>query len=171
MFQVRTVIAALLFVCIGLSANAQKFGYINSAELIEVHPSVESANKMLEEYRNELTKAFEDKVRSFQTKYQIFAQDVQSGTLSKVVAESRQADLAKEQEDLGQEEQKLQLQILQKRESLLQPILNEVDAVIKSIGKEGSYTMIFDTSANGGLIWADESEDLTQQAKDRLIKK
>ena len=156
MFQVRTVITALLFVCLGLSAQAQKFGYINSAQLIEVHPAVEQANKQLETYKNDLTKAFEDKVKAFQTKYQIFAEEVQSGTLSKVVAEGRQADLAKEQEDLGTEEQKLQLQILQKRETLLQPILAEVDNVIKTIGKEGGYTMIFDTSANGGLVWATE---------------
>jgi hypothetical protein len=57
---------------------------------------------------------------------------------------------------------------MQKREQLLQPILNEVDAAIQAIGKDGQYTMIFDTSVSGGLVYAVESDDLMPAAKAKL---
>ncbi len=149
-------------------AHGQKFGYLNTAELIELHPRIDSANKALELYRIEITGAYETKVKSFQAKYQFYIEEMQAGTLSKVSAESRQAELAKQQEELRTEEQQLQFAMMQKREQLLQPILNEVDAAIQAIGKEGQYTMIFDTSVSGGLVYAVESDDLMPAAKSKL---
>lgn len=150
------------------STSAQKFGYLNSAELIEFHPRIDSANQVLETYKDSLAAPYEEQVRAFQSRYQFFVEEMQAGTLSKVTAQNRQAELAKEQEDLKAIDSQLQFQLMQKREKLLQPILNEVDAVIQAIGREGQYTMIFDTSVNGGLLYAIESDDLTVIAKERL---
>lgn len=166
-FRRIATIALGLFAFLTL-AHGQKFGYLNTAELIEQHPRIDSANKALELYRIEIAGAYETKVKAFQAKYQFYIEEMQAGTLSKVSAESRQAELAKQQEDLRTEEQQLQFAMMQKRDQLLQPILDEVDAAIQGIGKDGQYTMIFDTSVSGGLVYAVESDDLMGAAKAKL---
>lgn len=152
----------------GSEAVAQKFGHINTAVVIESHPKVAGANTELEAFRKSVMDPFEAKAKAFESKYLFFLEEVNAGTLSKVSASTRQAELQQEQEALQTEEQQIQFSVMQKREALLQPILTEVDSIIQSIGKEGKYTMIFDTSVNGALLFAQESEDLTETVKGRL---
>ena len=133
----------LLFLSILMTSfqavQAQKFGHINSAQLIEAHP-----------------------------KASFFMAEVNAGTLSKVTAQTRQEELQKEQQDLQTEQQQIEFAILQKREQLLQPILTEIDSIIQAVGKEGSYSMIFDTSVTGALLFAQDSDNLTETIKAKL---
>jgi outer membrane protein len=150
------------------TANAQKFGHVNSAQLVQNHPGIPAANAALDAYRKSLSDPFEAKTKAFQSKYQFYMEEMQAGTLSKVSAQTRQEDLQKEQDALNQEGQQIQNSILQKRSEVLQPILVEVDSVITLIGKEGKYTMIFDDSANGALLYAPDADDLTETVKARI---
>ena len=156
----------LLFLTVLLTSiqalHAQKFGHINSAELIQVHPKVATANADLETFRKSVMDPFEAKTKAFQSKASFFMEEVNAGTLSKVTAQTRQEELQKEQQDLQTEQQQIEFSIMQKREALLQPILTEIDSVIQVIGKEGKYTMIFDTSVQGALLYTQESDDLTE---------
>lgn len=147
---------------------AQKFGHVNSAMLVEKHPGVAKANTELEKFRIETAAPFEAKAKAFQSKYQFFVEEMQAGTLSQVTAQKRQQELQAEQEALGTEEQQLQFAIMQRREQLLQPILSELDSLIQVIGKEGGYTMIFDNSQNGILLYSPQGEDLTTQVQGRI---
>ncbi len=145
--------------------SAQKFGHINSAMIIESHPKVAEANVQLESFRKMLVDSFSVKVQAFEVKYKTFLEETTTGSLSQVKAEVKQNELKAEQQTLGTEEQQIQFRILQKREELLKPILTDVDNIIQAIGKAGNYTMIFDTSVAGALLFAAESDDLTDQVK------
>jgi len=162
----------LLFLAITLCAlqsmEAQKFGHLNSAQLIEVHPKVAPANTELEGFRKSVMDPFAEKAKGFESRYMFFMEEVNAGTLSKVTAQTRQQELQKEQQDLQTEEQQIEFSILQKREQLLQPILAEIDTIIQAIGKEGNYTFIFDTSVTGALLFAEESENLTETVKAKI---
>ncbi len=148
--------------------DAQKFAHVNSADLVQSHPKVVTANAELEAFRKSLSDPFEAKVKAFQAKAQFFQEELQAGTLSKVSAQTRQAELQKEQDSLNTEDQQNQFAVMQKREMLLKPILAEVDSVLQVVGKEGKYTMIFDDSVTGALLYAPESEDLTEAVKARI---
>jgi len=152
-------------------ASAQKFGHINSALIIEMHPKVSTANGELEAFQKSLLDPFEVKAKAFQGKYTTFLEETAAGTLSQVMAETKQNELRTQQQELGEEEQQIQFKILQKREALLQPILAEIDSIIQAIGKEGKYTMIFDVSVAGALLYAEESEDLTEAVKAKCVAK
>ena len=156
----------LSFIVISTSvAQAQKFGYVNSAQLIEAHPKVPGANTELETFRKSVMEPFETKAKAFETKYMFFVEEVNAGTLSKVTAQTRQQELQKEQQELQTEQQQLEFSIMQKREQLLQPILTEIDTIIQAFGKENAYTMIFDTSVQGAILFTLESENVTEQIK------
>jgi len=150
--------------------NAQKFGHINSAQIIESHPSIGPANTQLETFQNGLFEPLELKAEAFEAKYRAFLEEANSGTLSQVASQTKQAELQTEQEVLATEEQQIKFKVMQKREELLQPILSEVDSIIQILGKEGNYTMIFDTSVSGALLFAEDGNDLTEAMKARLKK-
>lgn len=168
------VIHLVCLIVIGLaftqSAVAQKFGYVNAAQLVETHPKVAVANTELETFRISMTTPFEAKAKAFQSKYQFYVEEMQAGTLSKISAQTRQEELQQEQEALSKEEQQIQFAIMQKREALLQPILADLDSIIHVIAKEGNYTMIFDKSPNGILLFATEGDDLTEAVRARTKK-
>ena len=168
--KLPALLIATLFIFLN-AVNAQKFGHVNSAIIIEAHPKVAAANMELEAFQKSLIDPFTIKAQAFQDKYKTYLEETASGTLSKVAMEAKQAELATEQQALTTEEQQLQFQLLQKRETLLKPILAEVDSLIQTIGKEGNYAMIFDTSVAGALLYAVESEDLTETLKSRCMAK
>ena len=56
--------------------------------------------------------------------------------------------------------------VAKKRENLLKPILDKVDAAVKSVGKENGYAMIFDTSLFNFVLSVDDTQDVMP-----LIKK
>ena len=151
--------------------QAQRYGHVNSALLVESHPRVATANTELDEFRKSVSAPFEAKTKTFQSKYEFFMQEMNAGTLSKVSAQTRQEELQKEQDALNTEGQQIQFSIMQKREQLLQPILAQVDSVIQVVAKEGKYTMIFDNSVNGALLYAAQGEDLTEAVKTRVVGK
>jgi outer membrane protein len=161
------LLASLLMVSFQVGLT-QKFGHINSAKIIENHPKVEAANTELETFQTSILTPFETKAKAFESKYLFFMEEVNAGTLSKVSAKTREDVLRKEQQELATEEQQIQFAIMQQREKLLQPILSEIDSIIQVIGKEGNYTMIFDTSVSGALLFAQDSEDITAQVQVRL---
>lgn len=150
--------------------NAQKFGHINSSLIIQSHPSIVMANSTLEAYQKSLVDPLDVKSKAFEAKYHAFQDEANKGTLSQVATQKKQAELQTEQDSLATEGQQVKFKVMKKREELLQPILTEVDSVIQLIGKEGHYTMIFDTSVAGALLFAEDGNDLTEAVKARLKK-
>jgi outer membrane protein len=149
-------------------AQTQKFGHLNSQLLLSQLSEIKAADSELEVYQNQLMTAGQEKVKSFEANYEAYLKEVNAGTLSKVQMAGREETLGKEQQGIADYEKEVQLKVLQKREELLQPILNRVDEVIKEIGKEGAYIFIFDTSAPGTMLYAPESDDLLEEVKSRL---
>ena len=167
----HTILAVLFFFTATFGLQAQKFGHINSALIIEQHPRVGVANAQLESFQKVLSDSFAIKIKAFEDRYRLFMEEASKGTLSQVASQTKQSELQAEQQALGTEEQQLKFRILQKREELLKPILTEVDALIQAIGKEGNFTMIFDTSVAGGILYAEQGEDLTEMVKSRCVSK
>ncbi|MEO6131283.1 MAG: OmpH family outer membrane protein [Saprospiraceae bacterium] len=162
--------AGFLMTGFAQQVNAQKFGHVNSSVLIQDHPAIASANTQLEGFQKALLDPYDAQSKEFEAKYKAFVDQANSGTLSQVATQTKQAELQTQQDSLASLEQQIKFRVMQKREALLQPILTEVDSVIQVMGKEGNYTLIFDTSVSGALLFAQESNDLTEAVKARLKK-
>ncbi len=54
-----------------------------------------------------------------------------------------------------------------KNEELLKPILDKVNEIIRQVGEQEKYTMIFDTS-NTGIAYASPGVDLTEKIIQRV---
>ena len=164
-FKVLIVLAIFLFV--GFSVNAQKFGYLNSALLLSELPEVKAADLELETYQKQLIAAGESMVKTFETKYQAYVKEANEGVLSQVQMQQREGTLGQEQQKIQQYEVEVQQKILKKREELYQPILDKVKTALDAVGKDEGYTMIFDAS-NGVILHANESDDIMSLVKTKL---
>jgi outer membrane protein len=167
MNRLFSVLTLITFFAANSIAQAPKFGYVNTQELLAAMPEVKQADSELETYQAQLISKGQDMVKEFETDYQKFASDVQQGLLSQVQIKKKEEELGTKQQDIQKYEVDVQTKIMKKRESLYQPILDRVRGTIETYGKDNGYTMIFDTS-NGTLLHALENDNLIEEILELL---
>lgn len=163
----KLILIAVIALTSTVSVFAQKYGHINSGNLLELLPEVNNADEELVKLRDKLFTERDQKMAAFQEKYQKAVQSLNSGELSPKQQQEMEANLRVEQEAIAKFEQGIQNQMGKKRQELLGPILEKVDEAIQAVAKEKGYTMVFDTS-QGALLFANESEDITPLVKAKL---
>jgi outer membrane protein len=167
----KTPFAVLITILIGattLSAQTQpKYGHMNLGNLLELLPDTKKANDAMKVYTDSLGAKDEAMTKAFQEAYASLEKDYNSGILTPVQAQTRQAELKTQQEAIQKFEQDAQQLASVKREALLTPILQKVEAAVKDVAKEKGYLMIFDTSS-GVTLFAAEGDDVTALVKAKL---
>lgn len=162
------LILALAF-SVSTSMSAQKFGYLNSAAILQEMPEVKQAEADLEVLQKQLQSRGETMLQEFQAKYQELERKNQQGEISPKELEEESQALKADENKLAQFEQDMQRQVLERRDALLQPILDRVNTAIEAVAKEEGYTYIFDASPGTGiLLYADESTDIVMKVKAKL---
>ena len=149
---------------------AQKYGHLNSGNLIAELPETKSADVALKSFQDARIQVGENMAKKFEAAYKAYVAEAQTGTLSPLQQQEREAALQKQQQELQAYEQKVVDEVTAKREALYQPILEKVQTAIDAVGKEKGYTMIFDTSilVNNPIVYAAEAEDVTALVKAKL---
>jgi outer membrane protein len=163
----QSIFSILFFVGIIFSAQAQKFGYVNTQELLVGMPDMKLADNQVQAFQNELLSKGEEMVIKFEADYKAYMAEANGGTLSKVQMQQKESVLVAKQDELKKYEAEIQQKVAQKREDLYKPVLDKVKMEIEKLGKEGKYTMIFDSSA-GMILHADDSENLMPILKTKL---
>ena len=166
------VIAVGLFLAAD-SANAQqKFGHINSADLLQAMPEMKTADANFQTFAKakqtslELMGAERQKlVTSYEEKY-------------KTLSEANRAVLEKELTTLGASIQDLEKRITDahekaheelttKRTELYQPVFKKAEDAVKAVAKEKGFAYVFDVS-QPGVVYFDGGEDLIAVVKAKL---
>ena len=106
-------------------------------------------------------------VKSFEAEYKTYLAKVDSGELSQIDMQQKEAKLAQDQQAIQAYEVEVQNNIAAKKQELYQPILARVQSVVDAYGKEQGYSMIFDASI-GGILFADLADDLMPVLKTKL---
>ncbi len=159
-----TLIAALTF--IGANAYGQKFGYINSQELIVAMPETDSINVKLEA----MSKEWQEQLEVIQVEFNNKMQDFQknSATYSDAIKQVKNQELS----DLSQRYQQIQNlaseQLQQKQQELLAPVLEKAQNAIKKVGRDNGFTLVFDSAASSLLYWEDAVVDVLPLVKKEL---
>lgn len=161
------LLSAILMVGLTSGMQAQKFGYINSQELLSQLPEVKESTANIETLKKQLQKKGQDMVAALQQKYTALQQDQEQGRLSPVQLETEANKLREEEAQIAQFEQTSQQKIYDKTELLLSPIQDKVNNAIKEVAQDNGYTYIFDTSL-GMVLYADPSSDVSAKVKAKL---
>ncbi len=163
-------ILVLVMAATAFTADAQKFGYLNSAEILSGMTEVKQADSSMEALQKQLQKKGQQMVQAYQTKLQALQKKEQAGELSPKQIEDEATKLRGEEEKIGKFQQDMEKQIVEKRNTLLQPIFDRVNGAIKDVAKENGYNYIFDRNAAQGstILYADDSQDVTALVKTKL---
>lgn len=163
----KTLLLSIVFMFAGLVANAQKFGVVNSQEIIQMLPEVKEASANIETFGSQLQKKYQQMITDLQTKYQDLERKQAQGEISPKQLEEEAKKLKEEELKLAQYEQSSQQQIVDKQNTLMKPIMDKITAAIETVAKENGYTYIFDGSV-GFVLYADETTDVSGLVKTKL---
>lgn len=153
------------FALITTSVFAQKFGYVDSNELMLNMPERKKAEADLQAYAQQLQQQlqamsaeFEAKVADYQQKESSYIESVKKAKLKEITdLETR----IKEFQMTAQDDLK------NKEEELLKPMVEKIKKTIADFAKENKYSYIFDSAA-GTLLYMPESDNLGPQIKKKL---
>jgi outer membrane protein len=152
--------------------DAQKFGYINSASLLEEMPKIKEANSNLETLQKQLQGKGKKMLEDYQLEYDQLNKRYERGEIPPKDLPAEEAKLQEKQQAILSFEQDIKKQMQEKQEALYKPILDKVKESINEVAKEEGYTYIFDTSPGIGVIlYMDESADVTAMVKAKLSAK
>lgn len=146
--------AAFLFIGTG-SANAQKFGYLNSQELLAAMPETDSVQSQMADLGKELESQFTAMRTEFTTKSQELSTNL--STLSETIRKQKEKDLFDLQTRIEEFQQSANQELQTKQMELLRPVMEKAQAAITKVAKEQGLTAVFDL-ATGALNYYNEAQ-------------
>lgn len=155
---------ALLMVSFS-TVQAQKFGYVNSTELLGELPELKAAEAELEALQKQLQKKGQGMVEQLQKDYQEIQQKIERGELSPKEQDEQAKSLETRQQAIAKFEQDMVGQIQNKRTQLYEPIYTKVNDAIAAVAKEQGYTFIFDKQI---LLYSEDTQDVSTLVKAKL---
>lgn len=160
-----TLALALMMSCTSLFA--QKFGRINTSELIGLMPEMKEMQTNMEA----IVKDIQDNIEAIVVEYNAKLQEFQKNyaSYSESVREMKAKDLNDIQARREQYEQSAQQEYQKRQQELLAPIIEKARAAIDKVAKVNGYMCVFDTST-GSLAYFDETTltDIFPEVKKEL---
>ena len=160
MKKILTICAALL---VAASAFAQtKTGYVNTTELIQLQPAMDTVRTQLESAQKETYETYQAMIEEYQTKATTFQQKQASWTPA--IKESKQKELNEIGNRIQEFEQSANQDLQQMQQTLQAPIYQRVNEEIQKIAKVKNLAMVFDIAS---VLYIDpaQSIDLTPELR------
>jgi len=149
-----------------LNSIAQnKFGYIDSQELLLLMPERKSAETEVQNF----AKSLEAQLGAMTAEYQESVQEYQAkeSTYTDLIKQDKIAEITALEERIQAFQQNAQQSLQKKEQELLEPILSKARKAIEDVATEGDFTYIFDKSI-GSILYAKESENVLNLVKKKL---
>lgn len=162
----KKIIFLLLISFITLSTFSQnKFGYIDSQELLMLMPERKNAESEVQNF----AKSLESQLAAMTAEYQESVQDYQSNEASytDLIKQDKIAEITGLEQRIQAFQQNAQQSLQKKEQELLEPILSKARSAIEEVAIEGNFTYIFDKSV-GSILYAKESENVLSLVKKKL---
>ena len=167
----RILIIAFLALVALTPALAQKFSvaYVDMQYILKNLPQYETANEQL----NMISKRWQKDIDAAQQEAQVLATNYQTEQIF-LSADMKQR---REEEILSKEQEVLELkrkyfgqdgEWYKKRESLLNPIQDEIYTAIQDIANEKRYDIVKDRSSEPSLIYMSGKLDISDQVLEKL---
>ncbi|MBE6305141.1 MAG: OmpH family outer membrane protein [Bacteroidales bacterium] len=164
-------ILTLLTLALGIAfaASAQKYALVDMEYILKNYPQYEMANEQLNQLSLRWQKEVEAKSAEAETLYKNYQ--------SELVFMTDEQKKAKEQEIVAAEKAATELkykyfgpegELYQKRQTLMEPIQDEIYNAIKKIAEEKGYQTVFDRASSANIIYASPRIDISNEVLDRL---
>ena len=162
----KIILCAICAICGFTTANAQKFGHVNSQEIIQVMPEFTKARADIEA----LNKQYEADLKQMQEELQkkSEAYEKEQATLPANIKQRRETELQEMYQKIQQSYQDNQQALAKEQNEKMQAITTKVLDAIKAVGQAGNYVYIMDLAAGIPYISTTLSTDVTADVKAKL---
>lgn len=165
----RVLMLFAVAVGFAFAASAQKYALVDMEYILKNYPQYEMANEQL----NQLSQRWQREVETKSAE----AEQLYKNYQSELVFMTDEQKKAKEQEIVNAEKAATDLkykyfgpegELYNKRQSLMEPIQDEIYNAIKKIAEEKGYQTVFDRASSANIIYASPRIDISNEVLDRL---
>ena len=166
----KMMVVALLLTLGAIGANAQKFALIDMEYILKNIPAYEMANEQL----NSIAKKWQTEVESLQQEAQNLYKTYQADLvfLSAEMQSKRASQVIEKEQEAMELKRKYfgtDGELFKKRESLIQPIQDEIYNAIKDISERQGYAVVIDrASTMSSVIYATPKIDISNEVLTKL---
>ncbi|MDC1025139.1 OmpH family outer membrane protein [Flavobacteriales bacterium] len=161
----KILLLSLTFLISISSFSQNKFGYIDSQELLLLMPERKTAEEEVQTF----AKSLESQLQAMTAEYQQSVQEYQANeaTYTDLVKQDKVTEITGLEQRIQSFQQNAQQALQSKEQELLEPILQKARKAIEDVASEGDYTYIFDKSV-GSILYVKESENILDKVKKKL---
>lgn len=167
--KVLFLMSFCLFTLLPLNVCAQKFALVDMEYVLKNIPAYERANEQL----NQTSKKWQAEVEALNTEASTMYKNYQN----EVVFLSQEQKKAKQEEIMNKEKEAAELkqkyfspegELFKKRESLMQPIQEEVYNAVKEIAELRGYSLVLDRASDTAIIFGSPKIDISDEVLKKL---
>lgn len=165
----KKILFLLIMLCGTLTAQAQKFALVDMEYILSNIPAYERANEQL----NQTSKSWQAEVEALNTKAQTLYKNYQNESvfLSDAQKKEREKAIVDKEKEAAELKKKYfgpEGELYKKRQSLIQPIQDEIYNAVKSIATTRGFQLILDRASDNGIIFASPSIDISNEVLSKL---
>lgn len=161
----KKVLAVLVFVMAATMSFAQvKLGHTNVQEILMLLPERATAEKDIQDLAKKLETRLETMSGEYDRKVNEFKAN--RATMTETIQESSIGEIQDLERRIQEFQQTAQMEIQNKQDQLLQPMITKINTAIDEVGKAQGFTYIFDSST--GAILFEGGEDVTSLVRAQL---
>jgi len=165
----KKIITLLVVLCTALGAKAQKFALVDMEYILSNIPAYERANEQL----NQTSKAWQAEVEALNNAAQTLYKNYQNESvfLSEAQKKEREQAIVNKEKEASELKKKYfgpEGELYKKRQSLVEPIQDEIYNAIKSIATSKGFQLILDRASDEGIIFASPSIDISNEVLSKL---
>jgi len=164
------MIIALMVLLTGMTfttsaQTAQKIGYINFNELLQAMPGIDSVRISLQNYQQQLTDQMDQMRVEFENKYLDYQS--KAAGMSDIIKQNKEQELTQLQERIDAFQSQAQLDLQNKQQQLLQPLIDEAKEAVSAVAKENGFTYVLN-SIEDVVLYSTPADDLMAKVKAKL---
>ena len=150
-----------------MSMLAQKFGYVNSSELIQLMPEFARAQQKMEDLEKTYTAEFNAMRTELEKKGTEF-EKLQQDSVPESILKRRYEELLQMEQRLQQFGQEVQQKLAMAEQEEMLAIQTKLREALEAVGRDGGYVCIYDLS--GGMPYVSKTlcEDVTMKIRTKL---
>ena len=165
----KKIMLTLLVLLAAAGAQAQKYALVDMEYILSNIPAYERANEQL----NQTSKSWQDEVEALNNKAQTLYKNYQNESVFLSDAQKKEREKAivdkeKEAADLKKKYFGPEGELFKKRQSLIEPIQEEIYNAVKSIATSKGFQLILDRASDTGIIFASPSIDISNEVLSKL---
>lgn len=165
----KKVLTLLLVMYASMAVHAQKFALVDMEYILSNIPAYERANEQL----NQTSKSWQAEVEALYQKAQTLYKNYQNESvfLSEAQKKEREKAIVDKEKEAAELKKKYfgpEGELYKKRQSLIEPIQDEIYNAVKSIATSKGFQLILDRASDTGIIFASPSIDISNEVLSKL---